>query len=400
MKTIDSIALRGKLVFCRVDLNSPVTPEGRVERSARIVAHAKTITELAEKGAKVVVLAHQGRKGDPDFLTLEQHYKILRELVPNEIGFYFVSDVVGHAAQKAVNSLKNGEVLLLDNVRSLDDEKAYDTPEECAKATLVKTYENVVDVFVLDAFSVAHRNQPSVTGFYKKGIVAGRILQAELESVDKMANFKGTALFILGGSKVEDGIMIMKHWFGKLGNKVSFLLGGAIGNLFLHAKGIDVGRATLDFLEKNGSLKYVEDAKDLFAKFNANIILPVDVVCTSEGQILERSVTEIPKDGSVMDIGSKTVEIFNKHIAKASRIMVNGPLGVYEQLNFANGTREVLNAVANSGAFSLIGGGHTVSAIEKFGINKKNFGYISLAGKALVQYLCGEKLAGIDLLAK
>ncbi|MEM3373159.1 MAG: phosphoglycerate kinase, partial [Candidatus Anstonellales archaeon] len=376
---------------------------GKVELSPRIVAHSETLKFLANKKARVVVLAHQGRKGDEDFTDLSQHYELMKPLLKGK-KFYYVKDVVGENAVNSVKNLKDGEILLLDNVRQLDDEKSYDSPEQCLNTQLVKTYENICDVFVLDAFSVAHRNQPSVTGFYRKGIIPGIILERELSSIDKLANVKGNALFVLGGAKAEDGIKIMEHWINKLGNKARFILGGAIANLFLMAKDYKVGKGTEDFLAKNNNLELLDKAKEILAKNQSNIVLPVDVAVEESGMRKEYPVEKVPETSSILDVGSKTMELYEIEIKKSETILVNGPLGVYEDVRFAEGTKRILKAIANAGktrkAFSVIGGGHTVSAIEKFKLSKKSFGYISLAGKALIQYLSGEKLAGIELLKR
>ncbi|MCX8166913.1 MAG: phosphoglycerate kinase [Candidatus Micrarchaeota archaeon] len=399
---LDKLDLKSKYVFVRVDLNSPIVNR-KVELSARIVAHAETLKYLAKRKAKVVVLAHQGRKGDEDFTDLSQHYELLKPLLKRQ-KFYFVNDVVGEKAVNAVKSLKEGEILLLDNVRLLDDEKSYDTPEQCLNSQLVKTYENICDIFVLDAFSVSHRNQPSVTGFFRKGIIPGLILERELNSIDKMSKVRDSALFVLGGAKAEDGIKIMEHWINKLGGKAKFLLGGSIANVFLLARGYKVGKGTEEFLAKNNNLQLVDKAKELLTKAKDNIIIPEDVAVEENNQRKEYLISSVPEAASILDIGSNTITKYESEIMNAESILVNGPVGVYEDVRFELGTKRILTAISKAGkakkAFSLIGGGHTVSAIEKFKLNKKTFGYISLAGKALIQYLCGEKLAGIELLKR
>ena len=396
MKTIDDVKLNGKLVFCRVDLNSPVV-DGKVEASQRIIEHAGTLKELAAKGARVVALAHQGRKGDDDFLPLEQHYQILKGLLTG-VEIFYIDDVIGERAHDMIKKLEPGEILLLDNVRELDDEDTKDTLEACRETQIVRAYEDMCEVFVLDALSIAHRCQPSIVGFYKKEAIAGRVLQREVEALEKLSKYNGEVTFLLGGAKPSDGMKIMKFWLKKAQGKVKFLLGGAIGNLFLMAKGHEIGQGTVAFLQKNKALESVEDAKKMIVDNPGAIVLPADVAYELEGKRMVCDSGLVPKEAGVLDIGERTIEAYCNELRQAKRVMVNGPMGVYEDERFAKGTEATLKTIASSEAFSLLGGGHTGSAIMRFGIPKDKFGYLSLSGKALIEFLCGKELVGLNIL--
>ncbi|MEM4348572.1 MAG: phosphoglycerate kinase [Candidatus Anstonellaceae archaeon] len=395
MKTIDRFDFKGKRVFVRVDLNCPVDEKTKkVEPSSRIAAHAKTIRLLSDLGARVVVLAHQGRKGDSDFLSLSQHALLLGAECKKPVKF--VDDVCGQKAKEAIQNLAPGEILLLENVRFLDDETQFKTIEENKNATIVKELSPFCDVFVLDAFSVAHRPHASVVGFCDKPTVAGLVMQHELEALSRLKNPKRPSVFIFGGAKAGDSIEILEEWLKK--GKLDYaLLGGVAGELFLLASGIQLGKTT-DFLKESKALEYLPTAKQLLSKYRRKIISPSDVAVDAEGKRKELLVSKLPSEFLISDIGKKTAKQYSSYIKKAKTLVLNGPVGIYEQKAFSKGTKAILKAVASSKAFSVLGGGHTISAIEKFKINKKKLGYISLAGKALIEYLSGKELPGLKIL--
>ena len=262
MLTLDDFDFSGKSAFVRVDLNCPVDEHTlKVEPSERIAGHAKTVAELSDKGAKVVVLAHQGRKGDYDCISLSQHSLLLGDAVKKPIKF--VDDVCGKKAKDAIAALKNSEILLLENVRFLDDETAYKTIEENANATIVRELSPLCDVFVLDAFSAAHRAQASIVGFCKKPMVAGRVMQRELEALGKLFQPAKPAVFVFGGAKPDDSIGIMQKWLSE--GKLDYALTcGVLGELFILASGRELGK-TLDFLKEKKAIDYLPTAKDLLA---------------------------------------------------------------------------------------------------------------------------------------
>lgn len=387
---MDDFDFLGKTVFVRPDLNCPFDEAAKkIEKSERVVAHAKTIKELSEKGARVVVFAHQGRKGDPDFIHLDQHAKLLS----SEIGkmVLFVDDVCGEKAKAAIKSAKNGDIVLLDNVRFIDDETKY---EKTGTSALTSSLSGLYDYFVLDAFSVAHRAHSSVVGFREKPAIAGRVLQGELEALSKFRKPKRPFIAVFGGSKPDDSLGIAENWLasGKVGK---ILAGGVLGNLLILASGVELG-ASLSFLQGKKALDFLPKAKELLQKYPKKIVFPKDVMVDRGGVPKRVTIGRLPSEFPILDIGPKTSAAFAKKIANAKTILINGPMGVYEKEQFADGTKSVLAAITSSGAYSLAGGGHTISAIDKYSSRGK-FGYVSLSGKALIEYLSGSKLPGVEM---
>ncbi|MCX6770697.1 MAG: phosphoglycerate kinase [Candidatus Micrarchaeota archaeon] len=394
MLTLDSCNFLGKTAFVRVDLNSPVDEKTlAVEKSERISGHAQTVRELSDKGARVVVLAHQGRKGDYDCISLSQHALLLGSEVKKPVRF--VDDVCGKKAKDAIRSLSNGDILLLDNVRFLDDETKYKTIEENAKAKIVRELSPYCDVFVLDAFSAAHRAQASIVGFYKKPVVAGRVMERELDALNRLKEPKHPSIFIFGGAKADDSIGIMEHLLSE-GKMDCALTCGVPGELFILASGKELGR-TLVFLKEKKALEHLPKAREMLEKYKGRIMFPSDVAVDDGGKRKEIGISSLPSKHSIMDIGKKTVKLYEAKIAGAATVMMNGPAGVYENDEFSYGTRSLLKAIEGSQAFSVFGGGHTLSALDKFRIDKKRLGYVSLAGKALIEYLSGDELPGVKI---
>lgn len=387
MRKISEAKVKGKRILVRVDLNCPVE-KGVITPSARIFAHAITVKELSDRGARVVVLAHQGRKGKEDFINLEQHAKYLHKAVGKDV--HFVDDIIGEEAKKAIKRMKDGEILLLDNVRELVCEMAED-----GYGKIVHELSPLVDYFVLDALSVAHRAHSSVIGFAKTiPCFAGDVLASEAEAVEKVKNSRDVT-FIFGGSKVTDSFAIMKQWLDN-GRAREILVGGALAVLLLHAKGKNIA-GSKEYLEKSGLSDYVESAKEMLDRYDGKIKLPLDVGLCIEMKRIEKEVDAI-HGGQIWDIGEKTIKRYTEVINNSHAIVMNGPMGVYEVSDFSKGTKEILQAIARCDAFSLLGGGHTIAALERFNIDKKYFGYVSLSGKALIEYLCGKELPGIKVL--
>jgi phosphoglycerate kinase len=395
--TLDDVDVRDKTVLVRVDINVPYDEAtGKISDSERLREHAKTIKELSDKGAKIVVLAHQGRKGDPDFIHLEQHAELLSIHVGKPV--QFVADVISGEALEKIKLLKPGDILLLDNVRFLDEETEEKTPEEHANSRLVQTLAPLADIFVNDAFSAAHRSHASIVGFtVELPSVAGRVMEKEITSSDKVLKPKHPTVYVLGGAKPDDCLNIMKYMLEKKTLDTA-LTCGTVGELFLLAKGYDLGKATMEFFEKKGFTKLVADAKELLEKYRKKIKVPVDVAVEENGMRKELPVSNLPVDSQLMDIGSETAKEYGEVFKKAKTIVVKGPAGVYEKPGFEIGTKMVLDGVAETKAFSLICGGDTTVAMEKLGIDKSKFSYISIAGGALITYLSGKPLPGVEAL--
>jgi len=403
-KTLDDVDVSGKTVIVRVDLNSPIDPStGKIQDNERIQAHAKTLRELSEKNAKVVVLAHQGRKGGSDFLPLKQHAELLSKHVGKPVKY--VSDLIGDEAEKAIKSLKNGEILLLENVRILDEETKEASPEEHAKGPLVSKLSQFADLFVLDAFSVAHRAHASIVGFAAKlPVVAGRVMEMELKALSELLEKRSKIMLFMGGNKPEDCMKVVEAILNRGKPEIKMLLSaGILGQLFLMAEGRDLGTPSMDYIKKKKFDALVGKAKQLSERLGEKLCKPVDVACDVEGKRVEVKVEELPAPGPIMDIGGRTASLYAELIKSASEddaIIVKGPAGAYEYDQFRKGTAEAYKALAESKAFTLIGGGDSSTAIKLVGLKLEDFSYVSLAGGALIHYLSGKKMPGIEVLSK
>lgn len=395
-KTIDDFNVKNKTVLVRVDFNSEIDPETKkVTSDVRIRAHAEsTLKELAEKGAKIVILAHQGRKGDPDYTTLEAHTQVLKKILKT-VPVEYIDDIFGDKAKAGIKKLKAGEILVLENVRSWDGETKSGTPEAQSKTVLVQNLAPLADLFVSDAFSAAHRGHVSMVGFTAVlPSAAGRIMQRELASLGKaLEKPEHPCVYIMGGAKADDSLEISKY---VLGNGIAdyVLVGGVTSQLFLAAKGIDFGKPTMDYLVNKELTQFIPGIKALIGQFGEKVKTPLDFAINIYGDRSEVTLADLPTQYSILDLGHKTVETYAKIIKGAKSIVVSGPMGVYENPQFNYGTKGVLTAIADSKAFSLAGGGNTIAAIEEYGLTKK-IGYISTAGGALIEFLMGKKLPGV-----
>ena len=394
-KTIDDFDVKNKVVLVRVDFNSEIDPNTKkVTSDVRIKAHAEsTIKELAEKGAKVVILAHQGRKGDPDYTPLKEHAKILEKILKCPV--QYVDDVFGEKAKNAIKNLKAGEVLVLENVRSWDGETKSGTPEQQSKTELVQNLAPLADLFVNDAFAAAHRGHVSMVGFTAiLPSAAGRIMERELMSLGRaLEKPEKPCVYVMGGAKADDSLEISKY---VLGNSIAdyVVVGGVTSQLFLAAKGFNLGKKNMDFLAKKELTGLVPGIQALMKQYPDEILVPEDVALDVNGKRQEISVSKLPTEYSIFDIGAKTADNYSKLIAKAKSIVVSGPMGVYENKEFNYGTKKVFQAIANSKGFSLAGGGNTIAAIQEYKLSDK-IGYISTAGGALIEFLMGKKLPGV-----
>ncbi len=378
MKTLSDFSFRNKTVLLRADLNSDVHKD-RVLLSERIKESAKTINELRRKKAKIVVLAHQGRPGKSDFLSLRQHAKLLNRFTKIK----FVNDVVGDKANKAIKNLKQGQAILLDNVRGIKDEFH---PEKARKNKLVKALVPLINIYVNDAFSVCHRKQTSIVLFprYLKSC-AGRLLEKEVNALKKIK--LKDCLYILGGAKPEDNIKLLK------GNKV--LACGLFGQLCLIARGKNLGEQN-KYLKK--TIKNYNSVIKKLRKRLRNVEMPVDFAVKQRGGRKELKVEEFPSNYEIFDIGEETQERYVEEIRKAKIIFMKGPAGYCADRKFCKGTFVILRAVADNKGFSLIGGGHLSDAIEISGVSRGKFGHVSLSGGALLRFVAGEKLVGLEVL--
>lgn len=397
--TLDDVDIAGKTVLLRVDINVPYDPEtGKISDSERLRAHAETVKELADRKGKVVILAHQGRRGEPDFIHLYQHATLLSRHSGKPVTF--IDDIIGEKAKFSIRRLKEGEVLLLDNVRFLEDETVEKPASEHAKSRIVEALAPLGDLFVNDAFSAAHRSHASIVGFTEvMPSVAGRVMERELKACEKALNPERPNMFILGGAKPNDCISIMKHMLSR--NILDRVLScGLVGQLILAARGVELGVENEAFLEKKKALSLLPEIEEMDRKYGEKIEAPIDVAVEADDTRRELPVEDLPTEHLIMDIGSKTVERYSETLKEAKTVVVKGPAGVYEKDKFKVGTRKLLETVSQLKAFTLIGGGDTSVAAERLGFRKEDFSYVSIAGGALITYLSGKPMPGVEALQK
>jgi len=399
--TMDDVDFAGKTVLARVDINSPLDPKtGRILSDARIREHLSTLRDLRE--AKVAVLAHQGRAGKDDCVPLESHAERMASLLSRPVRY--VDSLIGKTAQDAIMGLRPGEVIVLENTRFYSEEDAFaDKPiEKMAKSHLVRRLAPLADYFVLDAFAAAHRAQPSLVGFCDVlPTLAGRVVERELRMLDRaLRSEERPKIAIFGGIKADDSLAVTQHMLEK-GIVDRVLTTGGVALLFLDAQGVDIGKPTRAVLEKEieGYSDQVQGAKVVLGKLGSRIDLPLDVALNADGKRIEIPVRELPAAHPVQDIGLETIGHFAIMIAEAKTIIMNGPAGVFELPEFETGTRELFTAVAESEAFTVIGGGHTVAVAEALGLERE-FDHVSTGGGALINYLAGKPLPLVDALRR
>lgn len=388
--TLDDFDLKDKTVFLRVDMNCPIDPETmEISGTKRIEEAIETIKSLEE--AKVVVASHQGRVGNKDYTGMDKHAKVLEKLMVKKIKY--VEDVIGIAAQNEIKNLKNGEILLLDNLRLCAEENYEFTPQEAANTIMVSRLSKLFDLCVLDSFPSAHRSHPSIVGFpYVLPACAGRIVEREVRNLDEiMTVAKAPHVIVLGGSKVSDRLEAINLLIQN-GRADHVLLTGLIGNVFMRAQGRI--RYPLGIKRED---EVVAKAHSLIGEYPDVFSTPVDIAIDKDGERIEMDVRDLEIGDKIYDLGPKTVEHYSKLIAGAGTVFISGPAGFFEKENFSYGTKELLTAVANSMATTIVSGGHLTSALKKYGLAEQ-IDHISTAGGALVLYLTGEKLPMIKAL--
>ena len=394
--TIDDFDIEDKTVLVRIDINSPVDPSsGIILDDTRLKLHAQTVKELSNKGAKVVLLAHQSRPGKKDFTTLSQHAQALSDIL--NLRVKYADSLFSNAAKEAIKSLKPHEILLLENARFFSEESLSRTPEEQSKTLLVRHLSPLIDYFVNDAFAAAHRSQASLVGFtVDTPSAAGRVMEKELTVIqDALDNVEHPCVFLLGGMKPEDSIDVMENVLSN-GTADSILTTGIVGNIVLWAAGVDIGQVNKDFIASRGYGDMVEKAKELIDRFGDKVKYPIDVACDIDGQRVDIDFKEIPNK-SIFDIGVKTISYYAKEIRDAKYIFANGPAGVFEDPKFSMGTEDLINAMATSKGFTLIGGGHIAAATAGLGL-EEHMSHLSSGGGACISMLAGKKLAAVEAL--
>ncbi len=391
--TIDDIDITGKTILCRLDLNSPMDPDGIILDDSRFRSHLITLKELEE--SKVVILSHQSRPGKSDFTTMEPHARLLSKLMKR--GIKYIDDIFGSYAINTIKKMNKGEIIMLENTRFYSEESLERPIKDHRKTHMVKRLSAVCDIFLNDAFSVSHRAHLSVTGFTETlPSIAGRVMEKEIDSLNRgLSCSERPCVYVLGGTKVDDSIKVTKNVLER-GCADRVLVTGVVANVFLTASGINIGNQNLSFIDKQGYLSQIDIARELLRRFPENIVLPVDVALNKNEERIEEKVKGLKTEFPIHDIGLETMVKFSREISSAKTVVMNGPAGVFEHQPFALGTYELIKAGSKSG-FSVIGGGHIAAAAEQMGISNK-FSHVSTGGGACIDFLAGEKLPGIEAL--
>jgi phosphoglycerate kinase len=401
MKTIDELlaeGVDGRRVFVRADLNVPLA-EGRITDDGRIRAVLPTVKALAEAGAKVVVASHLGRpKGAPDpAFTLRPAADRLGELLGAPVAF--AEDTVGPSARETVNQLASGQVAVVENLRFNAGETSKDDAERGAFADSLAA---LADVYVGDGFGAVHRKHASVYDLPARlPHYAGYLIAAEVEVLKKLTDDVARPYaVVLGGAKVSDKLAVIDRLLGKADR---ILIGGGMAFTFLKAKGYEVGTSLLQEDQLATVTEYMERAE----KSGVEIVLPVDALVTPQFPDLRTKAPAnpdtvdadaMPADQAGMDIGPRSGELYAEKLADAATVFWNGPMGVFEHPDFAQGTRAVAQALTESKGFTVVGGGDSAAAVRTLGFDENAFGHISTGGGASLEYLEGKTLPGLAAL--
>ncbi|MFB6209224.1 MAG: phosphoglycerate kinase [Candidatus Nanohaloarchaea archaeon] len=388
MRTFEDVELEGRRVLLRTDLNLPIE-DGEPRKTVRFERYLETIEELSGKDAKVVIVAHQGRPARKDFLSLEKHSEILEESMEREVEF--VPSFFGPELGEKVARMDNGEVAMLENIRFLSEELQNAPAQVHAHDFFVEKISQYFDIYVDDAFSAAHRSHGSMVGFTERlESCAGPIMQKEYENCSRVSEEFHDGLMVLGGEKPSDLIGIMNEMIEDV-DKV--LLGGIPGELALKIKGHDLGEKS-EWIEEQSFSSREEELRQILDKHGEKIVLPADVR-TDSG---DYEVGEVPGGEMTWDIGEGTTKKFVSEIREADDILMKGPMGAFEE--HPEGTRKIVEAIAETDCFTVLGGGHTSSLVHRFDHELDEFSHVSIAGGAFVRFMSGEDLPAIQALEK
>lgn len=387
-KTMKDMQLEGKRVFCRVDFNVP-TEDGIITDDTRIRAAIPTIKYLIEHGAKVILASHLGRpKGEVnEKLRLTGAGEKLVELLGKSI--VKLDSSIGEEVENAISTMQNGDIVLLENVR-------FHPGEEQNDSDLAKKFADLADVFVNDAFGVAHRAHASTAGIAEHiPAVSGFLLEKEIDVLGKArTNPERPFTAIIGGAKVKDKIGVIDQLLDKVDN---LLIGGGLSYTFSKAQGYEIGNSLVEEDKVELAKYFIKKAEEKGVK----LFLPVDAVIAKEFSAdtltKEVSIDSIPEGWMGLDIGSKTIELYSDIIKKSKLIIWNGPMGVFEMKPFENGTKSITEVMANTNAYTVIGGGDSAAAVKKFGVGDK-MDHISTGGGASLEFMEGKELPGVTAL--
>ncbi len=391
IQRVDQIGLKGERVFVRVDYNVPLNEKREITDDTRIVASLQTVHYICSAGGKVILASHLGRpkgKKDPKY-SLAPVAERLSLLLNKKV--LMATDCIGEEVKAQIESMKEGEILLLENLRFYPE-------EEKNEASFSKALASLCDVYINDAFGAAHRAHASTEGMthYVRKVGAGFLMMKEIESLEKaLVHPKRPYLAILGGAKVSDKIGVIRNLINKVD---TLLIGGGMAYTFLKANGIEVGKSLVEMDQIEFSRSLLNEARS-----KIKLILPSDHVAAEKMDLeAQRKIVknnDIPADWICLDIGPETIQTFCKEISSALTLFWNGPMGVFEMEPFSHGTFAIARAVAESPAFTIVGGGDSVAAVNQAGVAEK-INHISTGGGASLEFIEGKTLPGIEALRK
>lgn len=400
---LESFNYKNKTVLLRLDLNSPIDRSTKkIAGENRIIKSVPTLKYLLAQSAKVAVIAHQGDTLDyNNLIPMKEHAQLLSELTGQKIEY--IDDVCGLYAIDKVKNLNPREGVLLGNLRYLTEEvSTFENDvkldfDEMKNTWLMRSLGEICDIYVNDAFSAAHRNCPSMTGFQKiLPSAAGKLFFNEYSALNNLKKgAKRDVVFVLGGAKISDAFgMINEVLEKKTADRI--LTCGITGQIMLIASGYSLGRSQKKYFHDRNLLKFTFEAEKYLDRYPEKIMYPQDLAYEDSGRRVEIEISNLCREDKLyMDIGQKTAGLYKEEIMKAGTVFANGPPGVYEDDKFSSGSRTIIDAIAKSKAFTVIGGGDTVSMAEKFA-DIKDFNYVCTAGGAMVRFLSGKKLPLIE----
>jgi len=383
IRTLDNIREGEGKVLLRLDLNAPVDDRGRIQDDTKIRAAAPTLRELIGKRKSVVIMAHQGRPGDHDFIPLEQHCRILSDAAGVDISI--VDDICGNAAIRSIRGMSGSSALMLQNIRMLEYEQNKATAQEHAQSELVQKLHAYFDYFVNDAFAAVHRAHCSMVGFTALlPSAAGRLMESELRGISPLIDAPvRPVIYVFGGRKFEGIIPVIRNVLDRKAVD-NILLTGYLSVLFLVARG--KGTNAMTYVEREAGEEFLEQASALAE--DRRVMLPQDLAFDIDGGRKDIPLDGWPEGLMPADIGRKSVTLFTDMLGKARTVFISGPAGIYEKRGFEYGTEKIFEAATAGGAYTVIGGGHTAAAARQLGYERK-VSYASTGGGALEMLLMG-----------